>query len=371
MNNILTTILGNASLAERKARTQPEDVPGHLQHIVTASEKAAELCGQMLAYSGKGSFVIAPVNLSRLVEDITKLLEVSVSRNVELRFRLEERLPCVRADASQLQQVIMNLVLNASEAIGNENGVICIATGVMRADRSGLVAAWGEEDLPAGRYVYLEVSDTGCGMDAQVRRHIFEPFYTTKFTGRGLGMSVVQGIIRGHNGTLKLDSEPGRGTIFRVLLPATDDAEKDSMAAVASDTAWCGTGTVLVVDDDATIRETAAMMLEQMGFSVLTAADGEEGVEVYRRHMRDIGIVLLDMTMPRLDGAGCFRELRRLNADVKVVLSSGYNEQEATGRFPGEGLAGFVQKPYRPETLAAVLRVAGKGEAGTTPESGG
>jgi len=273
-----------------------------------------------------------------------------------LKYHLSENLPAVEADAAQLQQVIMNLVINASDAIGDKSGVISIDTGIMHADKNYLEASCLDDELPAGRYVFLEVSDTGCGMDKQTQAKIFEPFFTTKFTGHGLGMSAVLGIVRGHHGTMKLYSEPGRGTTFKVLLPVSDQ-QVESMPAQAETTgAWRGSGAVLIVDDEETIRETAAMMLEDMGFTTLTAVDGEDGVHVYRAHQSEIVAVLLDMTMPRMDGKTCFTELKRINPDVQVLLSSGYNEQEATSRFAGRGLAGFIQKPYLPETLEANLR---------------
>jgi len=355
-NNILTAILGNAAMAERKVLARPDEAIRYLANIVKSSEKAAELCKQMLAYSGKGQFTVQPINLSAMVVEITKLLEISIRKNVVLKFHLSEQLPSVEADAAQLQQVIMNLVINASDAIADHSGVISISTGVAQVDRAYLLKASCQDALEEGRYVYLEVSDTGCGMDDVTQQHIFDPFYTTKATGHGLGMSAVLGILRGHRGTLMIYSEPGQGSSLKVLLPMSElpalpVKQKERKAA-----SWQGTGTVLIVDDDETIREIASMMLEDMGFATLVAADGLEGIEEYRHHQHDIAAVLLDMTMPKLDGQGCYRELRRINRDVKVILSSGYNEQEATGRFTGKGLAGFIQKPYHPDALAQLMR---------------
>ncbi|RMH51163.1 MAG: response regulator [Zetaproteobacteria bacterium] len=361
-NNILTAILGNAAIAERKARATNEDLARYLSNIVRSSERAADLCKQMLAYSGKGKFVVQPLDLSQLVTDITKLLEVSIGKSVVLKYRLAEGLPPVEADAAQIQQLIMNLVINASEAIGEKSGVITVTTGLMHADRDYLRETCLDEDVPEGRYAFLEVADTGCGMDEATRKRIFEPFYTTKFTGRGLGMSAVLGIVRGHHGTMKLYTEPGAGTTFKVLLPVSTRVEQPSAdpAANGDDTAppWRGEGTVLIIDDEETVRTSAAMMVEALGFDTLTAADGKEGVACYRAHRKEIVVVLLDMTMPRLDGRGCFRELRRIDKDVRVILTSGYNEEEVTSHFAGKGLAGFIQKPYRPELLAERLRAA-------------
>ncbi len=350
-NNILTVILGNASMAEHRMLSSPQDTQKYLANIVTSSERAAELCKQMLAYSGKGKFVVKALDLSAMVAEITRLLEVSIAKNVVLKYHLTENLPAVEADAAQMQQVIMNLVINASDAIGDNSGLISIATGMMQADRDYLAGTSLDDELPEGAYVYLEISDTGCGMDSQTRAKLFEPFFTTKFTGHGLGMSAVLGIVRGHRGAIKVYSEPNRGTTFKVLLPVCDQPAQALSLSMAGVDAWRGFGTVLIVDDEETIREIAAMMLEDMGFATLTAVDGEDGAGVYRDHQHEIVAVLLDMTMPKMDGKTCFTELRRINKDVKVILTSGYNEQEATSRFAGQGLAGFIQKPYAPDTL--------------------
>ncbi len=355
-NNILTAIMGNAALGKMKLEdTSP--ALAHLARIEKSSQRAAELCKQMLAYSGKGRFVVKAINLSDMVEDITKLLDVSIAKNVVLKFHLAENLPPVEADGAQLQQVIMNLVINASDAIGRKSGVISLSTGMMQADADYLGGAYAADGIEPGRFVFLEVADTGCGMDERTQKKLFDPFFTTKFTGRGLGMSAVLGIVRGHHGAIKVYSEEGQGTTFKVLLPASKEAVSDHTRQTARGE-WCGAGTVLIVDDEETIRETAAMMLRDMGFDTISAEDGEQGVDIYRKCQNEIVAVLLDMTMPKLDGKGCFREIRRINKDVRVVLSSGYNEQDATNRFAGQGLAGFIQKPYTPGDLRAKMKEA-------------
>ncbi len=359
-NNILGAIMGNAALAERKILDDPLGGKEYLSKIVSSSEKAALLCKQMLAYSGKGQFVIQSIDLSAMVKSITSLLEVSINRGIVLKYHLAKQLPLIEADESQIQQIIMNLVINASEAIDDNSGVISVSTGMMYADNSYLSSAVSSDpniEVREGRYVFLEVSDTGCGVDKQTQLRIFEPFFTTKFTGRGLGMSAILGIVRGHHGAIHLYSEKGQGTTFKILFPISEHDETFTMPeADRADISWHPSGTILVVDDEETIRETAAMMLEDMGFKTLLAGDGLEGVALYREHQNDIVAVLLDMTMPKLDGVGCFRELRRINRNVKVILSSGYSEQEATGRFSGKGLAGFIQKPYLPNLLEETLK---------------
>ncbi len=353
-NNILTAIMGNAAMAERSL-DDASPAKEKLARIEASTQRASDLCRQMLAYSGKGKFVVKAINLSDMVEEMTRLMEVSIRKNVVIKYHLAEHLPAVEADMAQLQQVILNLITNANEAIGDKSGVISFSTGVMHADGSYLQAAISGETLPQGRYVYIEVSDTGCGMDADTMKKIFDPFFTTKFTGRGLGMSAVLGIIRGHHGALRVYSEPGKGTTFKILLPASEQPV-DQRLPTQQVTRWQGRGAILVVDDEETIREVAAMMLEDMGFSIFTAENGLQGLDVYRQHQDEIVGVLMDMTMPKMDGKACFRELRRTNADVKVILTSGYNEQDATSRFVGQGLAGFIQKPYSPEALRAIMQ---------------
>ncbi len=357
-NNILTAILGNAALAELKVE-EPVKTAKYLRNIVKSSERAAALCKQMLAYSGKGKFVVKPLSLSDMVDDITKLLKVSIAKNITININLDPQLPAVDVDEAQIQQVIMNLVINASDAIGDGDGIITVKTGVMETDNASWRTSLVQDDLPQGRYVYLEVTDNGCGMDEKTLQHIFDPFFTTKFTGRGLGLSAVLGIIRGHHGTLYIDSKAGTGTTFRMLLPISqqqtaisdDRAEKNEKSRHNA-------GTVLIVDDEDAILEIASLMLEDAGFKTLTAVDGLDAVQTYRKHRNEISAVLLDMTMPKMDGQECFQALHKINSDIIVILSSGYNEQDAISNFTNKGLAGFIQKPYRAEALEQIIRTA-------------
>jgi len=353
-NNLLTVILGNASLAQ--SQLEPASpVAKMLGSIHEASENAAELCRQMLAYSGKGKFVVQPINLSTLVENMMGLLNISISKNVHLDLNLATDIPSVMADKTQMQQVVMNLVINASEAIGEKPGTITIHTGHMHASREYLDALMVDEPLPEGAYVYLEVSDSGSGINEEIRSKIFDPFFSTKFTGRGLGMSAVLGIVRGHQGAINIYSEPGRGTTFKLLFPASEMEARHTVPKPVQQTEWKGSGTVLVVDDDQTLQKTAATMLADMGFEVLVASDGIEGVEKFRQHREKIVAVLLDMTMPRMSGEDAFKQMRIIDPDAVVILSSGYNEQDATNAFSGKGLAGFIQKPYGYDTLKRKL----------------
>ncbi|MDX8389165.1 MAG: response regulator, partial [Mariprofundaceae bacterium] len=301
------------------------------------------------------------INLTDMIEEMMNLLDVSIEKNVVMRLDLSEQLLPIEADASQIQQVIMNLVINASEAIEKKSGIITIHTGVVEIDRDYIKTTYIQDDIEPGRYVAIEVSDTGCGMDADTLSHIFDPFFTTKFTGRGLGMSAIHGIVRGHKGAIKVYSEVGKGTTFKIIFPASDTLEPIEKETVKKSHENEDRGTILIVDDEETIREIAGMMLEDVGFTILKAKDGVEGVEVFREHQTEIRVVLLDMTMPRMNGEEVFREIRTLQPDVTVILSSGYNEQDATNRFAGKGLAGFIQKPYSPSALQTkVLDIVGE-----------
>jgi len=355
-NNLLTAVLGYADLTEAEL---PEGSPlrENVHQIAQTARRGAELTKQMLAYSGRGTFSIQRICISSVVEEMTHLLKVSISKKCILQSRFSPGLPGVEADTAQIRQIVMNLIINASEAIGDNNGVITITTGTVKCDRDYLAEAYLDENLPPGEYVFLEVADNGCGMKPGTRAKIFDPFFTTKFTGRGLGLAAVLGIVRGHRGAIKVYSEPGKGTSFKVLFPACLEQEP---VATESDTPkntdWQGAGTVLVVDDEEFVRNLATKMLAAAGLNVMTAADGREAVEVFRENADRIDLVLLDMTMPQMGGEETFQELRKCRSDARVILSSGYSECDVTARFSGKGLAGFVQKPYVSEELIEVVR---------------
>lgn len=355
-NNLLMGVLGNASLAMMEL---PPESPAResVTHIEHAALRAAELAKQMLAYSGKGRFIIQRLDLTKVVEEMSHLLQVSISKKAFLRYNFAANLPAVEGDPTQIRQVIMNLITNASDAVGEKSGVITICTGALAADSAYLSETYLDDDLPEGCYVYVEVSDTGCGMDEETQAKIFDPFFTTKFTGRGLGLAATLGIVRGHKGAIKVYSEVGKGTTIKLLFPAcalpedepTGNDEKEALA-------WKSTGKILLVDDEETVRVVCRRILESCGFRVLTANDGRIGVDLFREKADEIDLVLLDMTMPHMDGEEAFREMRKIRSDVRVVLTSGYSEQDATGRFAGKGLAGFIQKPFFPSSLLEKVR---------------
>jgi PAS domain S-box-containing protein len=356
-NNLLVAVLGNAELALIEAGTDAS-VRESLEQIRLAARRAAELTQQMLAYSGKAAFVVQPIDLNEVVREMVPLLEVSISKKAKLHFELAADLPAVSGDATQLRQVVMNLITNASEAIAPQAGEIRISTGVVDADAAYLAEPHTEGSLEAGQYVYLEVQDTGVGMDAETIGRIFEPFFTTKFTGRGLGLASLLGIVRGHQGIVKVRSRAAGGTTFRVHFPlppqpvaASAPVATPAPAAVQWEKA---SGTVLVADDEESVRRFATRVLERAGYDVLAAGDGAEAVEVFGAHADRIGVVLLDMMMPRLSGEEVLREIRLVRPDVRVVLTSGYSDQDVGGTAADA----FLQKPYAPQELVRVIREA-------------
>jgi PAS domain S-box-containing protein len=353
-NNLLVGIMGNAGLAIQElapaslARKPVED-------ILRASQRAAELTRQMLAYSGRGQFIIEPLDLSALVSEMAQLLSAAIPKNVVLEYHLADDLPSVEGDAVQIRQVVMNLLLNAAESVGKQSGTVRLATGTVHADRDYLRAAFVDDELAVGDYVFLEVTDTGCGMDKETIARIFDPFFTTKFAGRGLGLAAVLGVVRAHRGSIHVYSEVGSGATFKVLLPVSTRAPQPR-AEVAEAPDWRGEGTVLVIDDEPAVRIVAKRTLEQRGFTVLLGTDGVKGVALFRAHLGEVALVLLDMTMPRMSGAETYEQLRAISTEVPVILSSGYSEQDAVARFGASGLAGFLQKPYAPVDLSAKVR---------------
>ncbi len=354
-NNLLCGIVGSTELAMQTL--SPDHVAQEdLALVLQTSQRAAELCQQMLAYSGRSQLVVGPIDLSQFVHDLTPLLKVSLHHEATLVLHLNPGMPVVAGDSTQLRQVLLNLVMNASEAIGGQSGTVKVSTGQIECTRSFL-AEHGGGDLPSGRYAYVEVSDSGSGMDEKVRARAFDPFFSTKFTGRGLGLPAALGIVRGHHGTICIDTALGRGTTVRILLPCAP-AVNQPTARGTSPRVDRARGRILLIDDDPSVRAVGQRMLAKLGFEVLAAEDGLSGVRIYSTHRGEFDLVLLDMTMPGLSGDEVCRELRALRSDAKVVLMSGYSEQEATQHFAERSLAGFLAKPFRLETLSACIEEA-------------
>jgi len=354
-NNLLVASLGHANLA---LDTLPESAPAraHIARIERSARRAAELCRQLLDYAGRGSVEFAALDLRGLVEDLGELLSAARSKKVALGYDFEPDLPAVEADAGQIRQVVLNLITNASEAIGDGSGEIRVTAAAVECDHAALNGFQLGRGLEPGRYVSLAVSDDGCGMDAHTRRHFFEPFFSTKFAGRGLGRAAVLGIVRGHGGAIRVESQLGRGTTITLLLPALACRPTPVKTASEIPEARAGSGTILLIDDEEDAREVGSLVLQRVGFDTVTAGDGERGLELFRCRAEDVVCVLLDLTMPRLDGVETHRMLRELSADVPVILCSGYPEREAVARFAELGLAGFVQKPYTPDELVLCVQ---------------
>ncbi|MCY3020707.1 MAG: response regulator [Planctomycetota bacterium] len=350
-NNLLTVIQGHVEMATAQTpATSP--LCSHLQEIATAAQRAAELAGTMLVYSGKARISSRLVDLNTLVADTGRLTATALPPKIVLHYRLADNLPALDADAAQLRQLVMNLMVNAAEAIGDPGGTVTVSTGVVHASDGLFAECYPNRALPEGEYVYVEVEDTGCGMDSATQARVFDPFFSTKFTGRGLGLPTVLGIVRAHEGTILLRSRPGSGTTFTVFLPAHSAcAAKESRGGPPAQR----TGVILVVDDEEGIRTLAQALLENEGYSVLTAADGDAALDTLRQHDGSISAVVLDVIMPRMNGEQVLREIRDMKPDLPVLVMSGYSEEVLSPRFEGMGAVSFLGKPFSGAVLCSRL----------------
>ncbi|HEV8176337.1 MAG TPA: response regulator, partial [Gemmatimonadales bacterium] len=362
-NNLLHVVLGNADIAlSNLPKTSPAREP--IEEVVRATLRAADLTRQLLAYSGKGAFVVRHLDLSTEVREMATLLRTGISKQATLAWELSSTLPAVSADPTQIRQIVMNLITNASDALGETGGTITLRTGVTRledlADQHFGVPLEGEAALDPGKgpYVYLEIGDTGSGMTPDTLSRIFDPFFSTKFTGRGLGLAAVMGIVRSHHGMIRVRTGPGEGTAFRVLFPSVAGTARKPSRPTAERSDWQGSGTILVVDDEEGVREVAERILQEIGFQTITAGDGRRALEIMQEVGDSVAAVLLDLSMPRMGGAETFRRLRALRPELPVLMMSGYTEQAVAPQFntSGPGITGFLQKPFLAEDLIAVLR---------------
>lgn len=353
-NNILAIIIGNCSLAKLHYESAGNFIPA----IEKAAERAATLCRQMLAYAGQSSLNQTQVVLWLLVDDVVKMLSSTVRQNVVISTTLSAQIPSIRGDAGQLSQVVMNLIMNACEAIGEEQGEVLVSlTEVTMVAEQGDKDHLGREIAP-GHYLCLDVTDTGCGMDDEVRRKLFEPFFTTKFTGRGLGMSAVLGILKAHHGALQFVSLPGQGTTFSVFFPVADAHHKQCGAEPQGNAhQWRGSGTILLVEDEPEVQMVATDMLVLLGFNVIKAANGQEALHIYQQNRDAISLVMADVGMPVMDGYTLFRELKKLKADLPIIISSGFGSTEIIAKLDNAELAGLVGKPYNFTQLRDVLKM--------------
>ena len=355
-NNLLVGILGNASVAREEAEpgTPTEELLGDIE---TAAKRAAELTTQLLAYAGKGRFNVQPLDISAAVRETSSLLQSAISKRAALSLELREGLPHIAADATQVRQVIMNLLTNASDALEDRYGEIALRTGIMLADVEYLAECLGADGVEPGEFVFVELSDTGVGMNVATLARIFDPFFTTKFTGRGLGLAATLGIVRGHRGALRVVSRLGDGTTFRVLFPVAESLEPSSRTPQPV-VSIGRTGTILVVDDEYTVRDVLQRMLTRSGYRVICAEDGDEGLRLFAEHEASISAIVLDVTMPRLSGTDVLADLRGRGKNVPVVLASGYTSESFEPAAAGTNAPIFVQKPFVTADLLAGIDAA-------------
>jgi two-component system cell cycle sensor histidine kinase/response regulator CckA len=351
-NNLLTVILGNTGVALSTLASEARE-RGPLGQVELAATRCAELARQMLAYSGKGQFVVEVLDLAEIVSGQAELIKAAVSKTAVVALEVAHDTPMVEADATQLRQVVLNLITNASEAIGDATGTISVRCGPIDAERAFLSEYDFAGQLPDGRYAFLEVADTGAGMDTETKEKIFDPFFTTKFTGRGLGLAAVQGIVRGHGGAMKVRTAPGQGTAFTLIFPAS--VKSAPAAAHSAPMIGHATGTVLVAEDDDAVRRMTVMMLESIGLTVVSASDGAQALHLFKTRADEFAFVLLDLTMPGMSGDEVITELECIGTTTPIVLASGYDSQELSQRFVGRGVAAFLQKPYQLSQLRATV----------------
>ncbi|MGB1253952.1 MAG: ATP-binding protein, partial [Candidatus Promineifilaceae bacterium] len=358
-NNLLVSMLGQGSLAtERLEMGKPVDA--NIRKIVTAAEKAALLTKQLLAYAGKGQVEMHVLSLNALLDDNRELLGITLPKQVQLVTQLAPELPAMVGDLGQMQQVVMNLLINAGQAMPSRGGIIRVKTDLLQMGAKAL-AAWnmGKTQMPAGHYVMLEVSDNGHGMDAATVKRIFDPFFTTKSSGHGLGLAAVLGIVRSHGGSLRVRSELGKGTVFKMIFPASTKAlpKLDKLPKLPENhTLPNDKSLILAIDDEVSVCETVADMLDMSGYSVVTAFSGQAGIETFKKHQGQIKVVLLDLTMPGLSGEETFRQLRTIDPNIHIVISSGHSQTQASAAFAGETRIEFLPKPYDFQKLERVVR---------------
>jgi PAS domain S-box-containing protein len=357
-NNLLAVILSSETLASSDAQAGSRQAK-QLARIRSAAKHAEALTQQMLTYSGRASVSLKSLDLSELVEEMRELLEASTSKKCQMEISLEPDGTMVEGDSTQLRQVIMNLVTNASDSLQNRPGRVVVRTGRTSVDAEDLAGSVGHADVSAGDYVYLQVADTGVGMKEEVSGRIFEPYFSTKLSGRGLGLATVLGIVRGHRGAIKLVTEPGHGTTFRVLLPPASSAALPAPSESRPPGTATDRRTILVVDDEEWVLELTREFLERSDFDVVTAEGGREALEILRGDAgKTIDAVVLDLTMPDLDGGETFFEIRALRPGLPVIVASGFGEEATAGRVPLDQIAAFVRKPYEPKDMVDAIRAS-------------
>ncbi len=358
-NNLLTAIIGNLELIQIQGFNAPfaKDM---MDQAVQAGRKASDLTRQMLAYSGKGRFIIRPIDINHLIRGISALLKSSINKNAVLHLNLPVNIPPIMADSSQIEQVIMNLILNASEAIGDNTGIINLITGIEKFSAETLSKSRVPEKLDPGKYLYMNITDSGCGMKPETLDRMFDPFYSTKFTGRGLGLSAVMGIVKSHKGAIFVKSEYGEGTDIKLLFPIFTSEKislqsPEQLKGPESAEYLNNKGTLLIADDELPVRNLCKNMLEYMGYTLCLACDGREAVEIFKIHQKTIKCALLDLNMPNLDGIATFTELRKIKPDLQIILMSGYHDDEVVRKYSDKHFSGLLQKPFNMNQLKEAL----------------
>ncbi|MCA9472478.1 MAG: response regulator [Nitrospirales bacterium] len=354
-NNLLMAIVARAGLA---LRLLGENSPAsqHLEHIKDSGLRGGELANQMLTYAGKGKACIQPLDISQLIKDMMHLLRTSLPKHISLTYELDPHIPRMQADHSQLQQLLLSILINASEAIGDTQGSVHISTGTEKAQMNHLQEWYVAGDIPTSLSVFINIQDTGSGIDKDTIPKIFDPFFSTKFTGRGLGLAALLGIVRSLNGAVAVTSQAGEGTHFRLFFPSLVPESTEPAPAESQDFHWKGSGTILVVDDEEDVREATQLILEEIGFTVITANHGEAGLQMYNRYRGEITLILLDLTMPGMNGEQFFHKIREYDPDIPILLMSGYSEDDAAKRFQGISPYEFIQKPYQIDALIQKVR---------------
>jgi PAS domain S-box-containing protein len=363
-NNVLTAILGNVSLVRRRLADRVSDgqIDGLLASAERATNRAADLVRQLLNYAGKGRRETRPVDICQVTKDALAIVQASVPRKIKIVRDVPDRCPTIPADVGQLQQLMLNLVLNGAEAIGEKEGEVSIRVRVRDVPESELAQKYAGFPLPKRPYTEIQVRDTGVGMDEETQQQIFDPFYTTKFMGRGLGLAAALGIVRSHGGGIAVQSAPGQGTTFTVLLPAEQETGTEPLTVSDALTESArGEGLVLVVDDEVAIRSLMQQTLEDLGYTVVTAEHGAQALELFDRIGEEVKLVLLDLVMPVLDGADTAVALNSRKPGVPILVLSGIADEDALGRFGHVRIAGFVPKPFAPEQLAQAVAMARQG----------
>ena len=366
-NNVLTAVLGNISLVRR--RLASANVDGQVDTLLAAAERAgnraADLVKQLLNYAGKGRREMKPVDIGQVLKDALAIVQASVSKKIKIKKDIPGNTPSLAGDVGQLQQLILNLILNAAEAIGDDHGEVLVRMRVRDVNGTELAKRYTHFPLPEGPYTELIVSDNGAGMDEKTLQQIFDPFFTTKFMGRGLGLAAALGIVRSHGGGISVESEPGKGTTFTVLLPAEQEPLEEllTVAEAITETAR-GEGLVMVVDDEVALRSMIQHMLEELGYTVVTAEHGGQALDLFAHVPDEVQLVLLDLNMPVLDGAETARALREQKPEIPILVMSGIADEEALQKFESMRISGFIPKPFAPDQLAQAIAIARQGPRG-------